>query len=85
MTTTTHAGHLVVHHVWSGGFYINLQAVYGFFNPLGPVIANVRQTMLQGQNPTWVPLIAAMCGTSLYLYFGYRIFKRFEVNFADIA
>jgi ABC-type polysaccharide/polyol phosphate export permease len=83
--TTTHAGHLVVHHVWSGGFYINLQAVYGFFNPLGPVIANVRQTMLLGQSPTWVPLIAAMCGTSLYLYFGYRIFKRFEVNFADIA
>lgn len=85
VTTTTHAGHLLVHHVWSGGFYVNLQAVYGFFNPLGPVIANVRQTMLLGQSPTWVPLIAAMCGTSLYLYFGYRIFKRFEVNFADIA
>jgi ABC-type polysaccharide/polyol phosphate export permease len=85
-------GHLVraagshhVHHVWSGGFYINLQAVYGFFNPLGPVIANLRQTMLLGQNPTWIPLIAAVAGSAFYLYFGYRIFKRFEVNFADIA
>jgi ABC-type polysaccharide/polyol phosphate export permease len=85
VATRTHAGHLVFHHMWSGGFYVNLQAVYGFINPLGPVIANVRQTMLLGENPTWVPLIAAICGSVLYLYFGYRIFKRFEVNFADIA
>jgi lipopolysaccharide transport system permease protein len=77
--------HAVFAHHWVGGFYINLQAVYGFFNPLGPVISNVRETMLLGHNPSWVPLIAAVIGSACYLAFGYRIFKRFEVNFADIA
>jgi lipopolysaccharide transport system permease protein len=78
------AGHVIKAH-WEGGFYVNLQAVYGFFNPLGPVIDNVRRTMLLGHNPSWVPLIAAALGALCYLGFGYRIFKRFEVNFADIA
>jgi ABC-type polysaccharide/polyol phosphate export permease len=70
---------------WVGGFHVNLQAIYGFFNPLGPVIANVRTTMLLGHNPSWIPLFTAMLGTTIYLVLGYRIFKRFEVNFADIA
>jgi ABC-type polysaccharide/polyol phosphate export permease len=74
-----------VHGHWVGGFYINLQAVYGFVNPLGPVIANVRNTMLLGQNPSWIPLFCAIAGAFTYLLVGYRIFKRFEVNFADIA
>jgi ABC-type polysaccharide/polyol phosphate export permease len=78
-------GHLVGAHHWVGGFYVNLQVVYGLINPLGPVIQNVRSTMLSGHNPTWPPLIAAMVGSTAYLFFGYRIFKRFEVNFADIA
>jgi ABC-type polysaccharide/polyol phosphate export permease len=68
-----------------GSFYVNLQVVYGFFNPLGPVIANIRATMLLGQNPTWAPLIAAIVGSICSLAFGFRIFKRLEVNFADIA
>ena len=70
---------------WIGGVSVNLQAVYGFFNPLGPVINGVRQTMLLGHNPSWWPLAAAAVGSLCYLVFGYRIFKRFEVNFADIA
>jgi len=73
------------HYPVVGGFYVNLQAVYGFFNPLGPVIANVRLTMLSGHAPSWIPLIAAAVGASLYLVGGYKIFKRYEVNFADIA
>ncbi len=77
-------GHLLHHH-WHGGFYVNLQVVYGFFNPLGPVINNVRETMLLGRLPTAGPLVAAVVGAVCYLFFGYRIFKRFEVNFADIA
>jgi ABC-2 type transport system permease protein/lipopolysaccharide transport system permease protein len=77
-------GHLGAGH-WVGGFYVNLQAIYGFFNPVGPVIANVRLTMLQGQSPNWIPMITAAVGAMIYLFFGYRIFKRFEVNFADIA
>ena len=77
-------GHLIHGH-WVGGFSINLQIVYGFFNPLGPVISNLRATMLLGHNPSWGPLIAAVCGCAMYLAIGFRIFKRFEVNFADIA
>ena len=61
------------------------QLVYGFISPLGPVIDDVRRTMLQGLNPAPGPLLAAIAGAVFYLIVGYRIFKRFEVNFADIA
>jgi ABC-2 type transport system permease protein/lipopolysaccharide transport system permease protein len=77
-------GHVVVAH-WHGGFYVNLQVVYGLLNPLGPVISSVRTTMLLGHNPSWAPLVAAAVSSVLYLLVGYRVFKRFEVNFADIA
>ncbi len=61
------------------------QLVYGFFSPLGPVIDGIRRTMLLGLNPVPGPLIAAIAGTIVYLALGYRLFKQFEVNFADIA
>jgi ABC-type polysaccharide/polyol phosphate export permease len=77
--------HVVIKAHWVGGFHVNLQAIYGFFNPLGPVIASVRTTMLLGHNPSWIPLFAAILGSAMYLVVGYRLFKRFEVNFADIA
>ncbi len=82
-------GHLVRlghhHYTHLGGFYINLQIVYSFFNPLGPIINNVRLTMLLGKWPTPGPIVAAIVGSIVYVFVGYRIFKRFEVNFADIA
>ena len=82
-------GHLVrgvaEGHHWIGGIYVNLQVVYGFINPIGPVISSVRETMLLGHAPSWPPLIAAAVGSILYLIFGYKLFKRFEVEFADIA
>lgn len=59
--------------------------VYAFFNPLGPVIDDARRAMLLGGHPQWAPLLAAIAGTAFYLAAGYRLFKRFEVNFADIA
>jgi lipopolysaccharide transport system permease protein len=62
-----------------------LRIVYGFFNPLGPVIDDTRRAMLLGQNPDALPLLAAIIGTICYVAVGYRLFKRFEVNFADIA
>ncbi len=79
-----YGGTLIGEH-WVGGFYVNLQVVYGFFNPLGPVINSIRQTMLLGHNPSWLPLGAAVIGAAVYLVGGYKIFKRYEVNFADIA
>lgn len=78
-------GHLVHHAHHVGGFTINLQMVYGFFNPLGPVIANARNTMLLGQAPEWNLVAVATIGAVVYLLLGYRIFKKLEVNFADIA
>jgi ABC-type polysaccharide/polyol phosphate export permease len=63
----------------------NWQIVYGFFSPLGPVIDDTRRAMLLGENPVPGPLLAAIAGATLYLVLGYRIFKRYEVNFADIA
>ena len=77
-------GHQYAGH-WIGGVSVNLQAVYGFFNPLGPVITSVRDTVLLGHNPSWWPLTTAAVGAFCYLILGYRIFKRLEVNFADIA
>jgi ABC-type polysaccharide/polyol phosphate export permease len=59
--------------------------VYGFFNPLGPVIAGARNTMLLGHNPNWPLTGIAALGALMYLTLGYRIFKRLEENFADIA
>lgn len=78
-------GHVVHAAHWVGGITINLQLVYGFFNPLGPVIDNARRTMLLGQSPDWSVMAAAVLGAGLYLVLGYKIFKRLEVNFADIA
>jgi ABC-2 type transport system permease protein/lipopolysaccharide transport system permease protein len=67
----------VVPHKW--------QLLYGFVSPLGPVIDDARRAMLLGLNPVPGPLFAALAGTAFYLLVGYRVFKRFEVNFADIA
>jgi ABC-2 type transport system permease protein/lipopolysaccharide transport system permease protein len=84
-TTRLVHGHIVHAHHYVGGFTINLQMVYGFFNPLGPVIANARNTMLLGYAPEWNLVGIAALGALLYLMLGYRIFKKLEVNFADIA
>ncbi len=62
-----------------------LLPVYSFLNPLGPVIDNVRRTMLLGLQPDWSLVGIAVLGALFYLVVGYRIFKRLEVSFADIA
>lgn len=61
------------------------QPLYALVNPLGPVIDNVRRTMLLGQSPTWSLLAIAAVGAAGYLVVGYLIFKRLEATFADIA
>jgi homopolymeric O-antigen transport system permease protein len=78
-------GHVVHAAHWVGGLTVNLQVVYGFLNPLGPVIDNARRTMLLGLYPDWATVASATIGAALYLVLGYRLFKRLEVNFADIA
>ena len=59
--------------------------VYGFFNPLGPVISGARETMLLGHSPNWRLAAIGFLGASTYVLIGYRIFKRLEEHFADIA
>ena len=53
-------GHLVTAAHWVGGITINLQMVYGFFNPLGPIIDDARRTMLLALAPDW-PRSASPC------------------------
>lgn len=62
-----------------------IQPWYSFFIPLGPIMDNIRRTMLYGLSPTWNLLGLAALGSLLYLLIGYRIFKRLEVQFADLA
>jgi ABC-2 type transport system permease protein/lipopolysaccharide transport system permease protein len=63
----------------------SVQPWYSFFNPLGPIMDNIRRTMLLGKSPTWGLLGLAALGSVLYLLVGYRLFKRLEVQFADLA
>jgi ABC-2 type transport system permease protein/lipopolysaccharide transport system permease protein len=65
--------------------HVDFRPLYSFINPLGPVIDSVRRTLLQGLNPDWKLLGIAAVSASLYFVFGYRIFKRLEVGFADIS
>jgi ABC-type polysaccharide/polyol phosphate export permease len=64
---------------------LKVQAIYSLFNPLGPVIDNLRRTILFGQSPTWGLLAIGFAGALLYLMAGYTIFKRLEAELADIA
>jgi len=65
--------------------HVDLRPYYSVFNPLGPVIDNIRRTALQGLSPDWPLLAVATISASLYFVIGYRLFKRLEVNFADIS
>lgn len=59
--------------------------VYSFFNPLGPVIDDIRRTMLLGLSPEWGLLAVGAAGALVYLVGGYALFKRLEAELADIA
>ncbi len=54
-------------------------------NPLVPVIDNVRGSVLFGVGPNWHTMSLAACGSIAYLVGGYALFKRLEVNFADLS
>jgi len=59
--------------------------IYSLVNPVGPVIDNVRRTMLLGMAPNWGLIGLASLGAALYFIGGYKLFKRLEVQFADLA
>lgn len=65
--------------------YHNLQVLYSVVNPLGPVIDNIRGSVLIGVGPHWSFLGIAACSSLAYLMVGYVVFKKLEVNFADLT
>ena len=63
----------------------SVRPIYSFINPMGPVLDNVKRTLLLGQSPAWPYVLIAAVSACGYLFVGYRVFKRLEVDFADIA
>jgi ABC-type polysaccharide/polyol phosphate export permease len=63
----------------------NFQPIYSFINPLGPVVGGIKGSILLGQAPPWGLLGIASVSSILYMWIGYSVFKRLEVNFADLC
>jgi ABC-2 type transport system permease protein/lipopolysaccharide transport system permease protein len=59
--------------------------VYSALNPLAPVIDGFRRVVLFGEPPDWAPFLIATMVTIIELFAAYRLFKRLETGFADIA
>ncbi len=63
----------------------NLQLLYSILNPLAPLIDNIRGSMLVGVGPHWEYLGIAAGSSIVYMVLGYALFKKLEVNFADLT
>jgi ABC-2 type transport system permease protein/lipopolysaccharide transport system permease protein len=59
--------------------------VYSALNPLAPTIDGFRRTLLYGQPPDWGPFGVGAAASLVYLAVAYKLFKRLETGFADIA
>ena len=59
--------------------------LYALVNPIGPVIDGYRRAVLGGQRPDIKLLGLAALSSALALVGGYRLFKRLETGFADVA
>jgi ABC-type polysaccharide/polyol phosphate export permease len=70
---------------WGPLHHVDMRPYYSFFNPLGPVIDSLRNTMLLNRTPDLKLLAIAAVSASLYFVIGYSLFKRLEVGFADIS
>jgi lipopolysaccharide transport system permease protein len=66
-----------VHGIW--------KPIYSFINPLAPVIDGLKNSILLGYRPDFGLLLVALCGGIFYFLTGYFVFKRLEVNFADLT
>jgi len=63
----------------------SLRLAYCLINPLAPVIDGYRRTVILGQSPEWALLLPATAMSFVYLVLGFRLFKRLETGFTDIA
>ena len=59
--------------------------IYAALNPLGPVIAGYRDTILYGQAPDAVTTTIATVSSFVMLSGAYLLFKRLESGIADVA
>ena len=62
-----------------------LRDIYAVVNPMAPIVDGVRDSMLLGFGPQWGLLGLALFGSLIYLVTGYVVFKKLEVNFADLT
>jgi ABC-type polysaccharide/polyol phosphate export permease len=58
---------------------------YCIVNPMAPIMTASRDSILIGIGPQWGILGWALLGSVVYMVLGYKVFKRLEVNFADLT
>lgn len=63
----------------------HLRPGYAVLNPLGPILDGLRRTVLHNQAPQAGLLGLAALASVVWLVGSYRLFKRLEIGFADIA
>jgi len=63
----------------------SLRLVYSLINPLAPVIDGYRRVVILGQDPAWGLLLPSAVVSFAVLVLGFRLFKRLETGFSDIA
>lgn len=87
MGVMTQFGMLATPVIWPMSKHIHgiWRPIYSFVNPLAPVIDGLRNSILLDHGPSWGLLGVALCGGLFYFVTGYLVFKRLEVNFADLT
>lgn len=63
----------------------DFQPIYALLNPLGPVVAGLKDSVLLNHAPPWGLMGIAFASALAYLWAGYGVFKKLEVNFADLS
>jgi ABC-2 type transport system permease protein/lipopolysaccharide transport system permease protein len=63
----------------------SIRGIYGFINPMAPVIDGYRRAILLGQNPDWSTFLPAAGTAVVVMILGYMLFKKIETGIADVA
>jgi len=79
-----------VHHrlVPNAGYFLAhgwMRSLFCFVNPMASIVDGMRNSVLLGFGPQWDILLPGVFGAVGYLIAGYVVFKRLEVNFADLT
>ncbi|MGH2728435.1 MAG: ABC transporter permease [Actinomycetota bacterium] len=63
----------------------SIRDIFGYLNPLAPVIDGYRRSVLLGLPPEWKTFLPAAGMGLLIMVVGYAIFKKLETGIADVA